>query len=662
MITLITVNFNNANATLRLLRALEQQSEREFDIIVVDNDSTDDDRAALGAYAAQSPLRLDIIYSAWNRGFSGGNNLAIRKALAHGSDWLLLINNDTTVSPDFIERLVAQLPAAPCIAGIPLHEGEHTAFAGIVCWLHPTLPHQYTLQHRDALRYAIGAGMLVHRSVFESVGLLDEAYFLYFEDADFSLRAQRFGIPVVFLSDPVILHRPSESTSKLGHPLLVRYHARNALRFNWRNGPWWVRALVPFAVGYGIAYETLKLLVGRHPTESRATRAGIMDFICGRWGRIGTEASIAVECESLEDTSWGVARMIRGALGEIAAHPDEYSQYRFDLYFKSRVPDEPWLQSPLFRTHVVRAPRWLPVPLSFSLYYYLLLPLRLWVDRPALTYWPNYMLPLIAPRPSLVMLTEDVWHEARNPHRALRYRLGYRIFATWAARSASCIMAISHASKVRIANLFKVSEERIAVNELAVDASSHTVEPMPGPYLLFVGQALERRHLRETIEAFERVAPQRPTLRLVAIGPDKYDTPIIDHMVTEANERLRRPAIQHLVWVSGADLLRFYAGAAAIVYVSDVEAFGLPPLEALSYGVPPIVREDPLNREIYGEHAFYARTGSTDDITEAMLRALDDHAHRARITAAAPIIVARYTWKAHADRLRTIIERLIRRP
>src|SRR4051812_34503995 len=185
MLTLITVNFNSAEHTIGLLKSLERQTEKGFDVIVVDNDSTPEDRALLGQYASSSPLRLDIIYSDTNRGFSGGNNLAIRKALAQESQWVLLINPDTTVDVDFIIQVRPRLHEKPCIIGFPLDEGERSAHAGMIQWLRWTLPHRYQKVTDRTGLYIIGASMLIHRSIFEKIGFLDERYFLYFEDADF---------------------------------------------------------------------------------------------------------------------------------------------------------------------------------------------------------------------------------------------------------------------------------------------------------------------------------------------------------------------------------------------------------------------------------------------------------------------------------------------
>ncbi len=285
MLTLVTVNYRSAAATIGLLRSLEHQTDRAFDVIVVDNDSPADDRAALSSYAALSPLNLELIMSDDNRGFSGGNNVAIRKALAQGAEWILCINPDTRVGEDFIASLTRRLPAAHSLVGLPLAEGERTAFGGGVRWLSPTLAHIYEPNGRAD--NCIGAGMAVHRDVFERAGLLDERFFLYFEDAEFSLRARAAGFPVAFLDGPVIAHAVSATTKSLGSPLLLRYHMRNALLFNRLHGPRWVRAALPFWAAFGMLKQGAKALFmpSRRP-HAAAIAAGIMDFYRNRYGII----------------------------------------------------------------------------------------------------------------------------------------------------------------------------------------------------------------------------------------------------------------------------------------------------------------------------------------------------------------------------------------
>ena len=103
-----------------------------------------------------------------------------------------------------------------------------------------------------------------------------------------------------------------------------------------------------------------------------------------------------------------------------------------------------------------------------------------------------------------------------------------------------------------------------------------------------------RRHARETILAFNKIARQFQNLKLIMIGPDKYPEPTIDQLIKEINNRLDKEAVLHKDYISDEELVEFYANAKSLVYVSEREAFGLPPLEALAFGVPPIIADNEL--------------------------------------------------------------------
>lgn len=287
-IAFIIVNYNGAADTVSLLKSLELQRGPAFDVLVVDNDSAAGQREMLGAYAATSPLSLDIVYSTENRGFAGGCNLGIRKALANGAEWVLLLNPDTSVSNAFVSSLVAALPAEPAVIGLPLDEGGRVASAGRVRWLTLTLPHVYgPPAGRPESYYAIGAAMLIHRTVLERTGMLDERFFLYFEDAEFVLRARRMGFRCLFRPGPLVRHTVSGSTRFLGSPLLLRYHIRNSLLFNRLCGPLWVRISLHMWAFFVILKQLVKgILMPRRRVFARAIAAGIIDYYASRFGVI----------------------------------------------------------------------------------------------------------------------------------------------------------------------------------------------------------------------------------------------------------------------------------------------------------------------------------------------------------------------------------------
>ena len=294
-LAIITINYNSSENTIKLLESLKNQTDKDFEVIVVDNNSHD-----VGKLMDYQTSETNIIYikNDQNLGYSGGNNMGIRKALQNGTDWVLLLNNDTWVEDTFMGRLRAVLdPSAGSgqgekkgIVGLALDEGERTAFGGLVQWLKPTLSHitmsNIVMAKSVDKSYAIGGAMLIHKSVFERIGLLDENYFLYFEDADFCQRARKARIPVSFLPGIKISHSVSASTKKLGAPLLLHYHYRNALYFNFKNGPWYIKLLVWPWSWLIVVKQIIKILAGKNKEQSLAILKGIEDWYTCRMEKL----------------------------------------------------------------------------------------------------------------------------------------------------------------------------------------------------------------------------------------------------------------------------------------------------------------------------------------------------------------------------------------
>lgn len=368
---------------------------------------------------------------------------------------------------------------------------------------------------------------------------------------------------------------------------------------------------------------------------------------------------VGIECESIEKDFWGIARLINKLLEEIDKRPELKHEFKFFLYFKSSIPDHPYLQNEIFVKKIVKPPL---VPASFSLYYYVWLPIKLWFDRPDAMYFPNYMLPIIFRGKSLVTLTEDAYFEMNRTEIPFRYRLAYRMFSNWAARHATRVLAILNSSKPKISKLFKIEPERIVIVPNGIDTPPPGYRRLSGgeDYIFYLGQAFSRRHLRETILAFEKIKPKFPKLKLIAVGRDKYNPPIIKDLVREVNARLGHDAIIYKDFLEQKALEDTYAGAKAFIYAADpnVEAFGLPPLEALAYGVPPIVTRMDATKEIFGDNAFFVENpNSVEEIATAMTEALTNEAKREKIFAHSQEIAQRFTWQKHTDRfLETVRE------
>lgn len=377
--------------------------------------------------------------------------------------------------------------------------------------------------------------------------------------------------------------------------------------------------------------------------------------------------TIGIECEALEGPTWGMGRQIRKLLEGLVTREDLKGRFRFMLYSNNPLPADPLYDHEFF----IRRPCGLKVflgswaPSSFSIHYYILLPLTLLWDSirqgVKVMYYPNYMLPIIHPPHvrSLVMLTDDIFTEAHNPALPIQYRLAYQVFALfWARKRATAIMAISHSSASTLQGK-GIARQRIMVNEMGVIEPSATAAEAPQSDFLFIGQAFPRRRLKESLEGFGRIAQNRPGLTFRFIGKDKYPEPTIAPLIERINSTLEREAIRSDEYVSDAELIAAYRAANVLVYVSDTEGFGMPPLEALSYGTPPLVADAPINREIYHKDAFFVSMPITESgIERGMRDALENSAARERVIAAGPGIVARYSWQAHADRFVDIMKQL----
>jgi GT2 family glycosyltransferase len=290
-LSIITINYNGSESTSKLLASLSEQTDPDFKTIVIDSASGEGDFYDLQNSVSKLQFNIELVRNEKNLGFSGGNNVGIKKALQEGAEWVLLLNNDAWVEKGFIAGLKLKLSKSGGIVGLPLIEGDYTAYYGKIRWLKSTLKHRYHPLYAATLRknanyYAIGGGMAIHKNVFEKIGFLDEKYFLYFEDADFCIRASRAGINISFIDEPKARHQVSGTTKKLGSPLLLRYHYRNSLYFNFKNGPWYiVIAVWPWSF-WVMKKQLLKIMFMIKRKESSAILKGVFDFYRNHMGKI----------------------------------------------------------------------------------------------------------------------------------------------------------------------------------------------------------------------------------------------------------------------------------------------------------------------------------------------------------------------------------------
>ena len=216
-VSVITVNWNNFNDSAECLESLRKTTYSNFEVIMVDNGSGGDDVSLLKQRFGDS---IRLIVNDKNSGFAGGCNIGIKDALAGGADYVVLLNNDTVVAPDFLEGLVrvAQSDERVGIAGgkVFCYElPELIWFAGgIINYRTGRTPIRGSGeadkgQFDEIVRvdWISGCFMFISRDVLQAVGMLDERFFFGWEDVDLCVRAARKGFKVLFVPESRIWHK-----------------------------------------------------------------------------------------------------------------------------------------------------------------------------------------------------------------------------------------------------------------------------------------------------------------------------------------------------------------------------------------------------------------------------------------------------------------------
>jgi GT2 family glycosyltransferase len=292
---IIVLNWNGKEDTLDCLTSLRATNYGNYKIVVVDNGSEDD---SVEAVREKFP-EVEIVETGKNLGFAGGNNAGIEYAMKQGTDYVYLINNDTTVDPDYLRELVTAAEADEKIGAVGskiyyYSEPTRIWFAGgKINWLrnkgeHIGLDEVDRGQYDDIKEagYLTGCSLLVKREVVEKIGVLEEDYFLYYEDVDYSLRIQNAGYKTVYVPKSKIYHKVSRST-KPGSSSYVYYHVRNGLVNARRNGNLAVKVAIYFYALYLFVKQIVKIIFFSQKRQwAFAVIRGERDFLLGKMGKI----------------------------------------------------------------------------------------------------------------------------------------------------------------------------------------------------------------------------------------------------------------------------------------------------------------------------------------------------------------------------------------
>ena len=293
-VTVIILNWNGKADTLSCLSSLKEQTV-SLDLVVVDNGSEDGSEAAI----RQAHPDITLLQTGRNLGYTGGNNVGIRHALATGATHIFVVNNDVVFDPQCVAELLADCMAHPnAAAAAPKclfqSEPKTVYFAGgLILRRGPAVhvglgqPDGPEFDQAGNTDWITGCALFATRQAFERIGPFEDRFFLLFEDVDWSLRAREAGMPLRYVPTARLWHGGSKTFGGKRGTVYQYYFTRNGLLSLERHSS--LLLLMPRMMLFLWEARARVDRLGRTREERtslfRATTLGIKDYLLRRFGQ-----------------------------------------------------------------------------------------------------------------------------------------------------------------------------------------------------------------------------------------------------------------------------------------------------------------------------------------------------------------------------------------
>jgi alpha-1,3-rhamnosyl/mannosyltransferase len=352
---------------------------------------------------------------------------------------------------------------------------------------------------------------------------------------------------------------------------------------------------------------------------------------------------IGIDGRELCGRPTGVGRYLSGLLTEWCRHPAN-TEHEFVLY--SHEPTGAPNASAFLRPRILpgRPGTW---------WEQVRLPAAAAEDGLNVFFAPGYTAPLGLKVPTVAAI-HDVSFAAHPEWFTTREGMRRRWLAARTASAARVVITISEFSRRELVEHLGVTPSKIRVIPPGVQPPSGGTTPRHDARLLYVGSIFNRRHVPELIRAFAPIA-RGPRQAFLDIVGDNRTYPRQDLAAVIEREGVTS-CVRWRQYVADEELGTMYGSARAFAFLSDYEGLGLPPLEALAAGAPPVLLETPVARESCGEAALYVDRTDLPLVTAALERLLFDEPTRRRLLDEAPAVLARYRWPSAASETLAVLE------
>jgi GT2 family glycosyltransferase len=279
---IVIPTWNNETDLVECLRSVERLDYRAKAVVVVDNGSATD----IAALLAESFPTVRVVTAGRNLGVPAGYNVGIKEALAQGAEYMLILNDDTTVAPNMLRRLVDAALDDPA-AGILMPKmlradrpdviwsagARYRCFPPAIVFIDRNRPDTRLVTSPKQIAFAPACALLIPRRTFEDIGLFDSGYFFFYEDMDFCERVRAAGRSILYVPAARLWHKVSRSTHRSSAVYWRVWGESSALYYRRYGGP--AILSVPVHVGYLVARELVLGNARSLPTFLRGVSAGL---------------------------------------------------------------------------------------------------------------------------------------------------------------------------------------------------------------------------------------------------------------------------------------------------------------------------------------------------------------------------------------------------
>lgn len=234
---IVLVNYNGKNVLMDCIKSIKNMNYEDYKIILVDNNSSDGSVEDI----RKTYNDIIIIETGENSGVAKGNNIGIRKALEIGCEYILLLNNDTEVEENMLSNMLNKADKdimVTCKMYFYNNKNKIWCAGGKIHWNKGITSHHGENQddigqfnESKFVEFTPTCCLLVHKDVFKKIGLMDENYFMYYDDTDFIARCSMNGIKLWYESSAVLWHKVSSTSGGNKSSISVYYSDRNRLYF-----------------------------------------------------------------------------------------------------------------------------------------------------------------------------------------------------------------------------------------------------------------------------------------------------------------------------------------------------------------------------------------------------------------------------------------------